>query len=370
MTLFRDQLGELVGGVLLAQPVVELVVQPPGGVHRRHEGLVAARVHQQAPELLQVGEDELEQRRPGSAADVVPKLCERFLGLCDQLGDSRWVGLDRLGSGGGGGQRRSCRSAGAFGRSGQEVIPLDHGLQRVSKQGIALAEQLEQGCPACGGGKHLGDVDEQPAAGDAHGPRRRELPHGEPERLHRVGHHLLVTDGDVHAVCVVAGRRGRKQRGDRPALDNEELAAREAPFDVLGATEVRLDPPAQPGQLQHRRVAQGGLLLALRSDRLLVRSARRHRVAGEPLGRDRPLDDLAAAHLVDVRGDVAGDQRLAEPEAGLNGRDPAVAGDRVSREQHARRLREHHLLDHHGHGEVPVVDAAAQAIGDRPLREQ
>ena len=62
----RDRLRELVRGVLLAQPVLELLVQPPGGVHRRHEGLVAARIEQQAPELLQVGEDELEQLRPGS----------------------------------------------------------------------------------------------------------------------------------------------------------------------------------------------------------------------------------------------------------------------------------------------------------------
>ena len=69
----RDRLRQPVRGILLTQPVLELLVQPPGSVHRRHEGLVAARIEQQTLELLEVGEDELEQLRPGLAADVVPQ---------------------------------------------------------------------------------------------------------------------------------------------------------------------------------------------------------------------------------------------------------------------------------------------------------
>src|SRR5207248_2586437 len=40
-----------------------------------------------------------------------------------------------------------------------------------------------------------------------------------------------------------------------------------------------------------------------------------------------PGDDLAVPHLVDVRVHQAGDQRLAEAEAGLHGGDRAVARD-------------------------------------------
>ena len=183
-------------------------------------------------------------------------------GFSDQLGDAGRVGLDRLGGAtpAGGVQRRDPRR----GRR-EEVVTFDHGLQRVPEQWIPLAEELEQACPACRRGEDLGDVDEQPAAGDAHRPRGRELPHGEPEGLHRVGHHLLVADGDVHVVRLVAGRRDGEQRGDRPALDDVEIIVDEAPLDVLRAAEVRLDPPAQPRELHHLRIGEGGLLLVLGS---------------------------------------------------------------------------------------------------------
>ena len=81
-------------------------------------------------------------------------------------------------------------------------------------------------------------------------------------------------------------------------------------------------------------------------------------------------DDLAVAHLVDVRVHQPGDQRLAEAERGLHGGDLAVRRDRVGGEQHAGRLRDDHPLHDHGHLDLPVVDAVAQAVGHGSLGEQ
>ena len=91
---------------------------------------------------------------------------------------------------------------------------------------------------------------------------------------------------------------------------------------------------------------------------------------GELLGRDCPGDDLAVPHLVDVRVHQAGDQGLAEAEAGLDGDDLPVGGDRVGREQDAGRLRDDHPLHDHGHVDLPVVEAVPQAVGHGPLGEQ
>ena len=73
------------------------------------------------------------------------------------------AGSGSIGSGAAtrGGRRRSAGTR--LRRGGQEVVTFDHGLQRVPEQWIALAEELEQACPACRRGEDLGDVDEQPA---------------------------------------------------------------------------------------------------------------------------------------------------------------------------------------------------------------
>ena len=67
------------------------------------------------------------------------------------------------------------------------------------------------------------------------------------------------------------------------------------------------------------------------------------------LAGDRLGDDVAVAHLEDVRVDQARDQRLAQAEAGLHGGDPPVARDRVGGEEDAGRLREDHPLHDHRH---------------------
>ena len=119
-----------------------------------------------------------------------------------------------------------------------------------------------------------GDVDEQPPAGLVHRPEGRQLPQGEPQGLHGVGHHLLMTDGDVDVVLSVADRRDGEQRGDRPALDDLEAVVDQAPLDVLGAAEVRFDPPAQLREPHDLRIGQRRLLLPRRLDRLLPASRR------------------------------------------------------------------------------------------------
>ena len=148
-----------------------------------------------------------------------------------------------------------------------EVAAVEDGLQRVPDQRIGLPEQLQEAGAARRRRQALGDVDEQPPAGLVHRRRGRQLPDGEPERLHGVGHHLLVTDGDVDVVLAVVGRGDGEQRRDRPALDDLEAVVDQAPFDVLRAAEVRFDPPAQLREPHDLRIRQRRLLLPRRLDR-------------------------------------------------------------------------------------------------------
>ena len=253
-----------------------------------------------------------------------------------------------------GGRAASRRAAGTLVREGRdEVAAFEDGLQRVPDQRIAPPHDFQEACAARRRRQAPGDVDEQPPAGLVHRPHGRQLPQGDPQGLPGVGHHLLVTDGDVDVVLSVAGRGDGEQRGDRPALDDMEVVIHEAPFDVLGAAEVRLDPPAQLREPHDLRIRQRGLLLPLRLDRLLLRPARRRGLNGKLLDGDGPGDDLAVPHLVDVRVHQARDQGLTEAEAGLHRGDLPVGRDGIGGEQDAGRLREDHLLHDHGHADLP-----------------
>ena len=251
-----------------------------------------------------------------------------------------------------------------------EVAAFEDGLQRVPDQRIGSPQGLQEAGATRWRTQRLGDVDEQSPAGLGHGPRGRQLPQGEPQGLHGVGHHLLMTDGDVDVVLLVAGRGDGEQRGDRPALDDLEPIVDQAPFDVLGVAEVRFDPPAQLREPHDLRIGQRWLLLTLWLDRQFLRPACRRGVDGKLLGGDCLGDDFTVPHLVDVRVHQAGDQGLAEAEAGLHGGDLPVGRDGVGREEDAGRLREDHLLHDHGHVDLPVVEAVPQAVGHGPLGEQ
>ena len=360
-----DGLCERVGRVLLAQPLLELLVEPPRRFHRRHEHLMALRIEQEPSQLLDVRQDEVEQRRSGLRPDVALQRGDGSLVAPDQLGDDGRIVLDR------GRRAAKGRLAGRLVRKRRdEVAAFEDGLQRVPEQRVAPPHDLEEVGAARRRHQALGDVDEQPPAGLGHGPGGRQLPKGEPQRLHGVGHHLLMTDGEVDVVGSVADLRDGEQRGDRPALNDLETVIDQAPFDVLGAAEVRLDPPAQPRQLHDLRVCQRRLLLLRRLDRLFLCSTCRRGVDGTLLGGDRLGDDVVVAHLVDVGVHPAGDQGLAEAEDGLHGGDLPVGRDGVGREDDAGRPREDHLLHDHGHVDPPVVEAVPQAVGHGPLGEQ
>ena len=88
-----DRLRERVGRVLLAQPRLQLLVEPPGGLHRRHEHLMALRIEQDPPQLLDVGQDEVEERRSGLRADIALHGGDGGLAALDQLGDDGRIGL-------------------------------------------------------------------------------------------------------------------------------------------------------------------------------------------------------------------------------------------------------------------------------------
>ena len=185
---------------------------------------------------------------------------------------------------------------------------------------------------------------------------------------HRVRHHLLVAHGDVHVCLPVVDGGDREQRGDRPALhDVEHVVVGQAPLDVLGATEVRLDPPAQPGQVQHLRIGQDRSPGLLRVDRHLAGPAGRDGAGRHRLGADRSGDDLAVAHRVDVGIDLPGDQGLAEAERRFDEGGPPVSGHGVRGEEDARTGRRHQPLDEHRHPDRSLVQAVANAVGDRPI---
>ena len=359
-----DGLRERVGRVLLAQPLLQLLVEPPRGVHRPHEHLMASRIEEHPLQLLDVGQDEVEQRRSGLRPDVACQGGVGRLAALDQLGHDRRVGLDR------GRRFASGRPGGTLvGERRDEVAAVEDGLQRVSDQRIGL-RQRQEACAARWRGQELGDVDEQPPARLVHRRAGRQLEQGEPEGLHGVGHHLLMTDGDVDVVLSVAGHGDREQRGDRSALDDLEAVVDQAPFDVLRAPEMRFDPPAELLEPNGLRIRQCRLLLPLGLDRLFLGPARRRGFDGKPLAVDRLGDDFAVSHLVQVRVDQAGDQGLAEAEARLDRDDLPVERDRIGREEDAGRMREDHLLHDDGHLDLPVIEAVPHAVGHGPLGEQ
>jgi len=98
-----DRLGQHVSGVALAEPLLEVLVQPSRGLHAHHDHLEAARLEYVAPALLEVLENEVEQRRSGLRGDGLPEGGDRGFPVSDELLDDRRVGVDRGGWGNAGG---------------------------------------------------------------------------------------------------------------------------------------------------------------------------------------------------------------------------------------------------------------------------
>ena len=136
----RDRLRERVGRVLLAQPRLQLVVEPPRGLHPRHDHLHASRIELDPLQLLDVRQDEVEQRRSGLRLDVALQRGDGRLAALDQLGEDGRIGLDR---GGRAAARR--RPGGAFVRERRdEVAAVEDGLQRVPDQRIGFPEDPDE----------------------------------------------------------------------------------------------------------------------------------------------------------------------------------------------------------------------------------
>jgi len=164
----RDGLRERVGRVLLSQPVIHQLVEPPGGLHSRHEHLVAARIEQDPPQLLEVREDEVEQRRPGLRLDVALQGGEGGLAALDQIGDDGRIGLDRDGRAASqrlvpAGVRAAARACVwiSVGEVGDEAGTFEYGPQRVAEQRVGSSRDSQQACASLWRTQRLSDVDEQ-----------------------------------------------------------------------------------------------------------------------------------------------------------------------------------------------------------------
>ena len=263
---------ERVGHVRFAEPLAQVLVEPERRVHRGHEHLTAARVEQQPFEFLEIGQDEVEQLGARPRSDVSLQGGDRCPVLRDEFGDDRRVRLDRDRVG-----NRRRRGQIMVVDLGDEVPPVEDGLERVGDERIRPAEREEPGTSRRRREERC-DVDEETTGGGAHRCRCREQPHREPERFHGVGHHLLVADGHVDVVRRVVDGGDGEQRGDRPALDDDEVVVDQAPFDVLGRAEVRFDAPTQRGESHDLLVGQRGLVLLRRFDRAFLCPARRRGV--------------------------------------------------------------------------------------------
>ncbi len=172
------------------------------------------------------------------------------LRLLDQLAHEGWTGLDRLRSGGG-------RAPGGSVRIGQDDISaLDERLECIPHQRVGTPGHVQEAGTARRRGKDLRHVHEQASARLGHGSGRGHLPEREAQGPHGIGHHLLVPYGDVHVALRAFGDGDREEGGDRPALDEPELAVSQAPFDILRPAEVRLDTPTERRQQGHLRVRQ------------------------------------------------------------------------------------------------------------------
>ena len=106
-----------------------------------------------APELLDVGEDEVEQRRPGLAADVVPQRATDSWLLA--ISSVTMAGSGSIGSGATAppGSAQAGPSSGSGGMKSPRSMTVS---QRVPEQRIALPEELEQACAACRRGQASG----------------------------------------------------------------------------------------------------------------------------------------------------------------------------------------------------------------------
>src|SRR5262245_943320 len=98
-------------------------------------------IEQDPLQLLEVLQDEVEERRPDLRADVALQRCDGGLGAPDQLGDDGRIGLDRD-------WRVACRRPyrTLVRERRDEIAAIKDGLQRVPDQRIAFPHDLQEAC--------------------------------------------------------------------------------------------------------------------------------------------------------------------------------------------------------------------------------
>jgi len=186
-------------------------------------------------------QDEVEQRGARLRLDVALQGSDGGLATLDQVGDDGRIGFDVVWWGTPAARRQSAAHLDGVGERRDEVAALEDDLQRPPDERIGSPQLQEAGAtrrptPRSGATSTHNLPPARTSAGGSSAAER------EAQGFHGVGHHLLVTDGDVDVVLSVAGCGNGEKRGDRPALDDLEFIIDQAPFDVLGTAEVRFDP--------------------------------------------------------------------------------------------------------------------------------
>ena len=232
---------------------------------------------------------------------------------------------------------------------------------------------VQEAGAARGRGQAPGDVDEQPPAGLVHRHHGRQLPHGEPQGLHGVGHHLLMTDGDVDVIVLVAGLGDGEQRGDRPGSERSgsrrrpdttrcPAGDRSAPRSAAPAPRVPGNPrvtcsdggSCRRGSTSTVRVPPPGTACTARclapTDRARISSpGRTVNTSGVTVPDTRASPRPKPASTVAT-------VRLPETGSAVNST-PAASGRTMP-------------LHDHGHADRSVLDAVVPPVDHRPLGEQ
>ena len=141
---------------------------------------------------------------PDLVADVALQGGDGRLGARDQVGDDGRVGLDRVGAAA---DRR--RRGGSSSGSGGMKSPRSRTVCSASPISGSHRPMTSRSAARLAGDarRRVTSTNSLPPA-SCIGPAGGQLPHGEPQRLHGVRHHLLVTDRDVDVVLPVVDRRG------------------------------------------------------------------------------------------------------------------------------------------------------------------
>ena len=177
----------------------------------------------------------------------------------------------------------------------------------------------------------------------------------------------VVPDG---ADPVGVGPRG--QGGDRPRLEEEDLAAAHRPFDVLGPPEVALGAAGELGDARGLPVGKRGL--GGSGFRDLLRREPFRTVRGRPVRqafrRNVPLEDRSIeVDAIGVGVGVPADQRRSQTVERRHHRHRAASRHRVGAEGDSGGLAVDHHLHQHGRSLGRPFEVVLPAVGEEAFAE-